>query len=169
MKIKNNLIAWRYKTAYKTLKYVNRNNPKTIAYQEEGLRILSKKVDRLPTEMAFRPSFLTKSFCVKVFDKLYLFISKSNLKKPKNERYDSLFHEVGHWLHFQNLPPLKDRKHIWAQADLEKIKNDVSEYAIKIDDGREFVAEVFKGLVKGNVYDDYIMSLYEKLRGPKVK
>ena len=49
--------------------------------------------------------------------------------------------------------------------NLEKIKEDVSEYAVKKDDGREFVAEVFKGLIKGKKYDEYIMNLYKRLHG----
>lgn len=148
---------------------MNKNNPQTKSYQKEGLKLLAGKVDKLPQEIAFRPSFITQSSCVKVFDKLYLFISKANFTKPINERFDALFHEIGHWLHFQNMPPLKECREIWKSANLEKIKNDVSEYAVKKQDGREFVAEVFKGVVKGKKYDDEIMSLYERLRGPKIQ
>ena len=163
------LTGARYKIEYKFLKYFNRHNSKTLTYQQEGLRLLEGKVEKLPVEMVFRPRFITQSSCVKVFDKIYLFISKANLYKPASEKFDSFFHEIGHWLHFQDLPPKNERKAIWAKSDLEKIKNDVSEYSTKADDGREFVAEVFKGLIKGKKYDDYIMNLYEKLRGPKVK
>ena len=85
------------------------------------------------------------------------------------EKFDSLFHEIGHWLHFQNIPPLKQCREIWQKVNREKIKTDVSEYALKKDDGREFVAEVFKGLIKGKKYDEYIMQLYKKLNGPNVK
>lgn len=164
-----NPVALKYKFLYNSLRYINRNNPRTKKYQEEGFKILASKVDKLPSELAFRPKFIKQSSCIKVFDKLYLFISKANLKKPVEERFDALFHEVGHWLHFQNMPALTERKQIWANADIEKIKCDVSEYAVSANDGKEFVAEVFKGLVKGKVYDDYIMSLYKRLNGPNVK
>ncbi len=164
-----NPVALKYKFLYNSLIYLNKNNKKTKQYQEEGFRILSSKVDRLPSQIAFRPKFIKQSSCIKIFDKLYLFISKANLKKPIEERFDALFHEIGHWLHFQNMPKLEERKKIWEQADIDKIKNDVSDYAVTADDGKEFVAEVFKGLVKGKIYDDYIMTLYKKFNGPAVK
>ena len=164
-----NVPAIRYKFEYGLLKFLNMRNSKVKNYQKEGLKLLEGKVTKLPSEMVFRPKFIKQSSCVKVFDKIYLFISKSNLYKPKNEKFDALFHEVGHWLHFQDLPPLSVSKSIWGKADLEKIKNDVSQYAVKTSDGREFVAEVFKGLIKGKKFDDYILSLYKKLKGPEIK
>lgn len=163
------LAAIRYKAEYQTLKFLNRNNSKTKMFQNEGLKLLRGRVENLPSEMAFRPRFVTQSSCVKVFDRIYLFISKANLYKPASEKFDSFFHEIGHWLHFQNMPKLEERKAVWKEADIEKIKKDVSEYSISADDGKEFVAEVFKGLIKGKKYDNYIMTLYKKLRGPKVK
>ena len=163
------LTALRYKTEYNSLLWFNKNNKTTQKYQEEGLNILRQKVDNLPDKIAFRPRFLKESFCAKVFNKLYLFISKNNLKKPESERFDSLFHEIGHWLHFQNLPTKEERKAVWKEIDKEKVKNDVSKRAVENNEGLEFVAEVFKGLVKGNKYDDYIMGFYNRLKGPKVK
>ncbi len=169
MKISSRLTAMRYKLAYNTLLFVNKNNKKTKQYQEEGLQLIAGKVDKLPQKIAFRPKFITQSSCVKIFDKLYLFISKSNLKKPPSEKFDALFHEIGHWLHFPQMPPISECREVWKNIDTEKVKKDVSEYAIKKNDGREFVAEVFKGLVKGKKYDDYIMHFYNSLKGPKVK
>lgn len=169
MTLRTQLTALRYKTEYNSLLWFNKNNKKTQKYQEEGLNILRQKVDNLPDKIAFRPRFLKESFCAKVFNQLYLFISKNNLGKPIAERFDSLFHEVGHWLHFQNLPLKEDRKAVWKEIDKEKVKNDVSKRAVENNEGLEFVAEVFKGLVKGNKYDDYIMGFYNRLKGPKVK
>ena len=169
MKICSNIIALKYKCIYNSLLFLNKNNSKTKKYQEEGLKFLEGKVDNLPQKIAFKPKFIKQSCCVKVFDKLYIFISKSNLLKSDSEKFDSLFHEIGHWLHFQNIPPLKQCREIWQKVNREKIKTDVSEYALKKDDGREFVAEVFKGLIKGKKYDEYIMQLYKKLNGPNVK
>ena len=162
------LIAARYKMEYKLLKLFN-HNKKTKAYLNEGLKLLEGKVEKLPEEIVFRPSFITQSSCVKIFDKLYLFISKANLSKSPEEKFDALFHEIGHWLHFQNLPSVDERKTIWKNVNIEKIKKDVSEYAVSKNDGLEFIPEVFKGLIKGKVFDNYIMSLYDKLKGPKVK
>ena len=169
MTLRTQLTALRYKTEYNSLLWFNKNNKTTQKYQEEGLNILRQKVDNLPDKIAFRPRFLKESFCAKVFNKLYLFISKNNLKKPESERFDSLFHEIGHWLHFQNLPLKEDRKAVWKEIDKEKVKNAVSKRAVENNEGLEFVAEVFKGLVKGNKYDDYIMGFYNRLKGPKVK
>ena len=169
MTLRTQLTALRYKTEYNSLLWFNKNNKTTQKYQEEGLNILRQKVDNLPDKIAFRPRFLKESFCAKVFNKLYLFISKNNLKKPDSERFDSLFHEIGHWLHFQNLPTKEERKAVWKEIDKEKVKNDVSKRAVENNEGLEFVAEVFKGLVKGNKYDDYIMGFYNRLKGPKVK
>ena len=169
MTLRTQLTALRYKTEYNSLLWFNKNNKTTQKYQEEGLNILRQKVDNLPDKIAFRPRFLKESFCAKVFNKLYLFISKNNLKKPESERFDSLFHEIGHWLHFQNLPTKEERKAVWKEIDKEKVKNAVSKRAVENNEGLEFVAEVFKGLVKGNKYDDYIMGFYNRLKGPKVK
>lgn len=169
MKISANLAKAKNEILYNTLLFYDKKNPKTIKYKQEGLKILSEKVDFLPKDFAFRPKFIKQSSCIKIFNKLYLYISKSNIDKPTNEKFDALFHEIGHWLHFQNLPPLKDRINLWQGANLEKIKKDVSEYSITQKDGREFVAEVFKFLVKGKKFDEYIMNLYYKLGGPKVK
>ncbi len=169
MTLRTQLKAFRYKTEYNSLLWLNKNNKRTQKYQEEGLNLLRQKVDNLPDKIAFRPKFLKESYCAKVFNELYLFISKSNLKKPVAKRFDSLFHEVGHWLHFQNLPPKEERKIVWAEIDKEKVKNDVSKRATQNNEGLEFVAEVFKGLVKGEKYDNYIMGFYNRLKGPKVK
>ena len=163
------LMAFGYKAEYNSLLFLNKNNKRVQQYKEEGLNLLRQKVDKLPEEIAFRPRFLKQSFCVKIFNQIYLFISKNNLAKPMSERFDSLFHEIGHWLHFQNLPPKEMRKTTWTEINKEKVKNDVSERAIQNNEGLEFVAEVFKGLIKGNRYDDYIMNFYNRLNGPKVK
>ena len=80
-----------------------------------------------------------------------------------------MFHEIGHWLHFQNLPLKEDRKAVWAEIDKNKVKDAVSKRAVENNEGLEFVAEVFKGLVKGEKYDNYIMGFYNRLKGPKVK
>ena len=167
---KLDIISTKYKYMYKSLLYMNKNNSRVNNYKREGFDILRSKIDRLPNDIAFMPSIMSKrSTCVKVFDKFYIFLSMANLKKSLEERFDSLFHEIGHWLHFQQMPPKEERKKIWQDADKEKIKKCVSERAIEDDDGKEFVAEVFKGLVKGEKYDGEITYLYHLLNGPEVK
>ncbi len=167
MKISAKLCALKYKISYNALILLNRNNPRTKAYKEEGLRFLQDRVELLPKDIAFKPKFTPKSTCVKAFDKFYIFISKINLSKPKAERYDSLFHEIGHWLHFQQLPASKERNRIWGSVNLKKIGEDVSKRAVYNE--KEFVAEVFKYLVKGKKFDSYIMNLYRSLNGPALK
>ena len=169
MTLRSQLMAYRYKAEYNSLLWLNKNNKKAQKYKDDGLNILRQKVDNLPDEIAFRPKFLKESYCVKAFNKLYLFISKNNLNKPISKRFDSLFHEVGHWLHFQDLPTKKERKSIWATVDKNEIENNVSKRAIQNNEGLEFVAEVFKGLVKGQKFNNYIMETYKRLHGPKVK
>lgn len=159
--------AVKYDIMYRTLTKINKNNAAVKKYKEEGFKLLAGKVDKLPEDIAFRSKYITKlSSCVKAFDKFYVFISKSNLTKPIEERYDALLHEIGHWLHFQQMPPKNERKIIWSMADKEKIKKQVSERAIQDDDGKEFVAEVFKGIVKGKKYDADTSYLYYLLNGP---
>lgn len=95
MRISSRITALKYKCLYNSLLYINRNNAETKRYQEEGLKLLSRKVDSLPSKIAFRPKFIKQSSCIKVFDKLYLFISKANIKKPLEERFDALFMKSG--------------------------------------------------------------------------
>lgn len=159
----------RYKMLYNGLVRYNKNNPVTNAYKKEGFDILSKRVDSLPDDVAFRPSFIKQSSCIKIFNNIYVFISKANLKKPKETRFDALFHEIGHWLHFQNMLPLEEAQKIWSTVNIENIRKKVSERATFGKDGREFVAEVFKFKIKGKTFDEEISDLYEKLKGPRIK
>lgn len=77
-----------------------------------------------------------------------------------------IYHESGHWLHFQNKPSLRISQQIWQTADKEMIEHDVSQMALKLNDGTEFVAEVFAGLMDGKEYNEHIMDIYRKLKGP---
>lgn len=169
MKIGLNLLAIKYGTMYKFCNRLYKNNAAVNAYKEEGLNLMRGKVENLPLNIAFLPKFMKQSFCVKIFDKIYMFVSNSNLKKPQEEKFDSFLHESGHYLHFQNMPSIEERMDIWEKADKEKIKTSVSEYSVKKKDGREFVPEVFKFLIKGKTFDDYIMNIYQSLKGPGVK
>lgn len=79
-----------------------------------------------------------------------------------------LLQELGHLAHFLNRP----RDYIrlndlgadgWEADDLASIRGLVSRYAET--QPLEFVAEVFVGLVSGQVYDATVMELYRKLGG----
>jgi len=163
------LAMLRHKMLYKGLIRYNKNNKKTISYTQEGFDILRPRVESLPDEIAFRPKFINQSSCMEIYDKLYVFISKANLYKSQDTKFDALFHEIGHWLHFQNLLPKEEAEKIWSMVNIENIRKKVSERATKGKDGRELVAEVFKFRIKGKTFDDEIMKLYELLNGPKIR
>lgn len=78
-----------------------------------------------------------------------------------------IFHEVGHWLHFQDKPDIQTCENIWKTADKKLIEQEVSKNALKLDDGTEFIAEVFAGLVDGKKYSEHTMDIYKKLKGPQ--
>jgi hypothetical protein len=167
---KLDIVSAKYKCLYNSLLYLNKGSRKLNDYKMQGFANLREKVDNLPENIAFVPSFISKrSTCLKIYDKLYIFLSKCNLKKPVDNMFDSLYHEVGHWLHFQQMPPKAERQVIWKTANKQKIKEDISERAIQDDDGKEFVAEVFKKLVKGEKVDGELTYLYYLLNGPIVK
>lgn len=77
-----------------------------------------------------------------------------------------IFHEVGHWLHFQNKQSRQICEQIWQTANKELIGKEVSQMALKLSDGTEFVAEVFAGLIDGRKYSNHVMEIYKKLNGP---
>jgi len=78
-----------------------------------------------------------------------------------------IYHEVGHWLHFQNKPSTRASEKIWNSAEKELIKNEVSQTAISYSDGTEFVAEVFSGLIDGKKYSNHVIDVYKQLKGPQ--
>jgi len=160
-------ISLKYKILYNSFRMADKFSPKVNEYKKQGFEILKSKIDRLPSDVAFVPSFIaTRSTCLKIFDKLYIFLSKKNLKKPAEEKFDALFHEVGHWLHFQQMPTKAERLNVWKNANKKKIQKTISERAIQDDDGKEFVAEVFKKIVKGEKINSENAYLYYLLNGP---
>lgn len=106
-------------------------------------------------------------------------VLKNSLRKIK-EKYAAgiystdnilhyIYHEVGHWLHFQNKPSYRECQSIWQGADQNLIAQEVSQNALKTSDGTEFVAEVFAGLMDGKEYSPHVMEIYTKLKGPTPK
>lgn len=63
-------------------------------------------------------------------------------------------HEYGHFLSNQT------EKKFLSESELDYIKNNVSKFATRFANGREFVAEVYSGLRAGKKYDSKIMGLY---------
>lgn len=94
MRISSRITALKYKCLYNSLLYINRNNAETKRYQEEGLKLLSGKVDSLPSKIAFRPKFIKQSSCIKVLIN-YTFYFQGKYKKPLEERFDALFMKSG--------------------------------------------------------------------------
>ena len=169
MNIRTKYLSKKYELMYNTFLYINKNNAKTKEYKAQGFALLKDKVESLPDDIAFRPRPWRASFCIKMMDKIYVFISKNNLYKPLEKKFDALFHEIGHWLHFQNKLPTEDAEKIWANVNKDMIKQKVSKHALKSKDGSEFVAEVFKYRIKGKTFDEEIMSIYDALKGPKLR
>lgn len=79
-------------------------------------------------------------------------------------------HELGHFLHYQNNPSgfhlMHATVHAGSLPDLKAIETEVSQYAAK--NPREFVADVFLGLVYGRRFSPAIMNRYAGLRGMPV-
>ena len=80
---------------------------------------------------------------------------------------NTVFHEIGHLLHPKNIP---NTDKIWKTmangGDVYFIHNGVSYYATK--NPREFVAEVFAGLMCGKQFSKQVMAIYNALKGPQV-
>ncbi len=86
-----------------------------------------------------------------------------------------VYHEVGHFLHSFDATPTDKAIRLWKDLandgfDIEMAK-EVGFYAMTGDHihmGKEFVAEVFAGLMEGKQYSQRVMDLYSKLGGPKI-
>lgn len=78
----------------------------------------------------------------------------------------ALVHEIGHANHFANAPDQYRKLANSGDVDTDVITPmaaQVSTYAVR--GPREFVAEVFVGLVEGRVYSADVMRLYDSLGG----
>ena len=84
-----------------------------------------------------------------------------------------VYHEIGHFLNEETAPEPEIAIDLWKKEandgmDLEMAR-EVGFYAMNGDKfhmGREFVAEVFAGLMDGKHYSQKVMDLYHKLGGP---
>ena len=79
-------------------------------------------------------------------------------------------HELGHWHHLQDRLSDEDAMLVW-QAHVNPsnemiIAEEVSVHAMTDPTGKEYIAEVFAGLNKGEQYSETVMDIYQDLKGP---
>lgn len=92
----------------------------------------------------------------------------------KNPKY-VIYHEIGHFLHEKTSLQPEIARNVWSEMTKNGMDTDLlfeaGEYAMKGDilgKGREFVAEVFAGMLTGKRYSQKVMNVYNALRGPKI-
>lgn len=146
------------KAGYELPKNILMVNPLTIKRAGGAATIFSDE------KAAIAPILLPKNI-VKLSQKKIKTKNEQGFYSTNNPSY-YIHHEVGHWLHFQNKPDYDTCREIWNNADKKLVKNEVSKNALKTDDGTEFVAEVFAGLIDGKQYNSTIINLYKQLKGP---
>lgn len=157
-----------------------KDDEKLANYIKTGIDILKDKGIEIPQNILFAPSFLIKRGLA-VWSKSFpqkeapIILSREIYKQPLSERYSSdhpchtLFHEAGHWLHFQNnFDPEKNYKLWKSRANVEQIKNIVSQRAAELEDGSELCAETFAGIIAGKRYPKHIISFVEELGFPNL-
>lgn len=156
-----------------------KNDPQLAEYVTGAIKILKEHNVEIPHNILFAPSFLLKSGLavwsetfpqkeapIILSNKIYQNTS-TNTNLSSTHPYHTFFHETGHWLHFKNdFDPQKNYE-IWQKnADLERIKETVSQRATSYSDGSEFCAELFSGIISGKHYPDDIMLLAKSLKFP---
>ena len=83
-----------------------------------------------------------------------------------SHRFQFVFHEMGHMLHYDNVTSLYDsiKNRYWTAEMKQRIVSEVSTYAAT--NALEFVAEVFAGQLAGKQYPDDILTQYRLAGGP---
>ena len=72
-------------------------------------------------------------------------------------------------MHFNNGLNIQKNYKTWQKyANPERIANIVSKRATDLEDGSEFCAEVFAGIMSGKDFPNDILLLLEKLNFPKI-
>lgn len=117
--------------------------------------------------------FLHKNLTEIVENKVLEFVSSKGVHKMKLPPVEHIFyHEIGHFNHLQQCPDLSTSYDIYQDFIRHQgpiyIKQNVSIMADTEPTGKEFVAEVFAGLMQGKNFPEKIMSLYKSLNGPLV-
>ena len=102
--------------------------------------------------------------------KLMLNADSSLWKKGSDaQKLDNVVHELGHAAHWKgSYKKFADDSYnsFFYGTYQQSIAGQVSNYAKKAP--QEFVAETFKGLVKGETYSEEVMTRYKELGGPVV-
>ena len=82
-------------------------------------------------------------------------------------------HELGYWHHLQDRLPDEEAEKVWASFVTDENQLDIakkcSANAITDPTGKEFVAEIYSGMLNGETYDEEIMNIYRALKGPKIQ
>lgn len=180
------LCHWTEKTLEK--KGVNvrfKNDPKLAQYIQSSVDILEEKNIPLPKNILFMPSIMSK---IGILGLTYMLQNKKespiilprniakqsteNIKK-NNDGYFStksvlhiFLHEVGHWLHHQKGFSVDKNRKLWKNVDKELVKNDLSELALKCDDGSDFCAEIFVAQLLDEKIGPKLLNLAKKLNAP---
>ncbi len=135
-----------------------------------GYRPFSMNANRLETPIIFNSELYKKNEAKPLF--FDIGIKYNSTDSPESVVY----HEIGHFLHEDSGKDVEHPSTIWKNLandgfDLE-LAEEVGYYAMtgdKFHMGREYVAEVFAGLMEDNQYSERVMDLYSALGGPKVK
>ena len=100
------------------------------------------------------------------------FLEKTGVKYNSTDTAEGVvFHEIGHRLQ-KKCPNTREIWQKFANGGYDvSLAKEVGYYALtgdKLECGREFVAEVFAGLMSGKRYSSRVMEIYEALGGVKV-
>lgn len=83
----------------------------------------------------------------------------------------TFYHEIAHYNHLKICPDNKTSAKIFQdfinQYGIQNVIKEVSEGAIKEPTGKELVADVMAGLLRGKRFSKAIMDVYAALNGPK--
>ena len=136
-----------------------------------GFRPYARKDMRYETPIVFNKNLATEK------DDIPFFLSELGIKHNVSDTPESVvYHEIGHFLHEETEIDFAKAHEIWKTKANDgydvALAQEVGYYAMtgdKFNMGKEFVAEVFAGLMEGQEYSQRVMDLYNELGGPQIK
>ncbi len=164
--------------AYKAMNEKGFKMPKEVALMTPnrkgilGYRPFSTKENRLNVPILFNKTLKRDISEVETPS----FLSDIGVKYNISDKPESVvYHEIGHFLHEPVELSTGEASEIWKKMadngyDLDMAK-EVGYYAMtgdKFNTGKEFIAEVFAGLMEGKSFSKKIMDVYKALKGPLV-